>query len=586
MSSLSGIVAGGTVRFESGGAVRDPASGLVAAIEGRIDDVRELRQACLPASAEETSPAALVLAAYRKWGETCPRHILGEYAIAVWEPARQQFFCARDSAGVVPFFYAELPDGSLRFSTNATAILADPAVPRDTDSASMVDFLIGRGAFLPHRSPWSAVARLEAGQSLTFGRAGQRLTRYWSVFDEDVPEFRDFGEAVIACSTALQDAILDRVEGAEKAGISLSGGWDSGALFAIWQSMRRAGLTLAEPWFYTYYFPSPESDERAEVHQLLAGWPADGQFAPLDPDNGFDHVAQHSAQTGMPEAASGWRWLSACASAGRAAGVSTIVVGEAGNEVFQSSILRPADLARAGRWRAAHRQAGAWAADAEAPVSSFLWPFVIRPSVSAALPGVWSTLRNTRRLWQSPSSAWPYLSDSASALALDMTAARETRSRRRLAGRSLADWDKRTALQRWCSELFPIPPFEGVRFSAPFLDRRVVTCALSALTMETEAASTRRLLAATVERTIGSSFRGRHAHYTNWLESMLRAAFQRDRELFRAPLLVELGIADRTRLQQYLDRFQAGEGGSLPVLWRLAALEAWARHFLRGRAGQ
>jgi asparagine synthetase B (glutamine-hydrolysing) len=572
--------------MEAGELIQDAATGLVFAIDGRIDGVEELRSACQAAGSviETTTTAELVLRAYQIWGEDCPRHILGEYAWIIWDAARQRLFCARDSAGVGALFYAILPNGSLRFATRAAAILADPTFSRTPDEGGLVDFLIGRGALLPDRSPWLAMRRLVPGQALTFDRSGLRVSRYWSVFDPGITVFSSPDEALRACAAALQAAIRDRVAGIERAGISLSAGWDSAALFVVWQWMRQSDRRLAEPRFYTYYFDSPENDERAEVRRLLAAWPAAGEFTHLESASGLAGLQSRCAQTGMPEAASGWRWLCGCAAAARAAGISRVLVGDAGNEIFQSSILRPVDLARSGRLPAARRQIQIWGRETETPVRAFLWSFVIRKAFSARLGGVGAAVRSVQRVWRAGLHPWPFLSHRAQELALDMTAEHQQRNRPRLNRRSFSDWDKRTSLDRWCSELFPIPPLESVRLTAPFLDRRVITRALQALSLETGAGSTRGLLASTVQLATGRPLQGRYAHYTSWLESMLRSAFDERPELFRDPMLVEMGLADPLRLREYIERFQAHKGGSLTALWRLVSAEVWARHFF-GRGG-
>jgi hypothetical protein len=566
--------------------VHNPEAGLVLVMDGRLDGARELASACAAAGHPPRGESAteLVTRAYQTWGDRCPLHILGEYAFAIWDRTRQRLFCARDSGGIRPLFYAVLPDGSFRFATNALQILAGTDVSRMPDEAGLVDFLISRSALLPDRSPWRSVQRLGAAQALTLDRSGLRVSRYWSVYEAPEVRFSSQDEAVRACSTALQEAIRDRVAGADRAGISLSGGWDSGAAFAVWQSMRRDDPTLPEPWFYTYYSDSPEADERAEVRDLVRCWPATGEFVHLDADGLLDGLDRHCMQLGMPEPASGWRWVGECAAAARAAGVSRVLVGEAGNEVLQSSIMRPADLLRSGRARDAYRQVRAWGRDTEASVRSFLWPFVVWPALTSWFPGIWDVARYARGVFGMRSGALPYLTDSSQELALDLICQANARNRHRLKGRTVSLWDKRVSLDRWCSELFPIPAgpeLQGVALTAPYLDRRVVTSALAALDCESRAGSTRRLLASIVQFTTGRPFHGRHAHYTGLLDMALRSAMQTSGDLFSASRLVELEVVDPGRLKGFVDCFRSRNGASLTSLWRLISAEVWARLFMR-----
>ena len=45
----------------------------------------------------------LMLAAYRRWGETCPEKLLGDFAFAIRDEREQRLFCARDHLGIKPF---------------------------------------------------------------------------------------------------------------------------------------------------------------------------------------------------------------------------------------------------------------------------------------------------------------------------------------------------------------------------------------------------------------------------------------------------------------------------------------------------
>ncbi|HEV8187296.1 MAG TPA: asparagine synthetase B, partial [Pyrinomonadaceae bacterium] len=54
---------------------------------------------------EPLPDAELILNAYEKWGDDCVKHLLGDFAFAIWDERRQRLFCARDHFGVKPFFY-------------------------------------------------------------------------------------------------------------------------------------------------------------------------------------------------------------------------------------------------------------------------------------------------------------------------------------------------------------------------------------------------------------------------------------------------------------------------------------------------
>ena len=99
--------------------------GTVVVADARLDDRDTLCGALglPPAARAAHDDRALIAKAYRRWGADCPRHLLGDYAFAVWDAAKRTLFCARDHAGVRPFYYAETRRGFV-FASAIEAVLA------------------------------------------------------------------------------------------------------------------------------------------------------------------------------------------------------------------------------------------------------------------------------------------------------------------------------------------------------------------------------------------------------------------------------------------------------------------------------
>jgi len=86
--------------------------GLQCAItfDGRIDNRRELYKVLgsqLTADLSTDLGEEIILAAYEKWGLDCPRHLVGDFAFAIWDPTHHRLVCVRDHLGVKPFYYCQ-----------------------------------------------------------------------------------------------------------------------------------------------------------------------------------------------------------------------------------------------------------------------------------------------------------------------------------------------------------------------------------------------------------------------------------------------------------------------------------------------
>jgi len=84
----------------------DDAAGLTITADARIDNREELLPllGLTDGPPEQVSDSRVILAAYAKWGEHCPEHLLGDFAFVIWDAAAQTLFCACDHFGVKPLY--------------------------------------------------------------------------------------------------------------------------------------------------------------------------------------------------------------------------------------------------------------------------------------------------------------------------------------------------------------------------------------------------------------------------------------------------------------------------------------------------
>src|SRR5579859_3905078 len=81
------------------------ASGTALVMDGRLDNRDELASALhAPRTA---SDAALALDAYGRWSEEFAAHLVGDFAIAVFDVERHRLVLARDAIGIRPLYYHE-----------------------------------------------------------------------------------------------------------------------------------------------------------------------------------------------------------------------------------------------------------------------------------------------------------------------------------------------------------------------------------------------------------------------------------------------------------------------------------------------
>jgi asparagine synthase (glutamine-hydrolysing) len=233
-------------------------------------DAREELIAALPASPGE-SDAALVLRAYRAWGEKCLARLHGDFAFAIWDEHEQRLFCARDPFGVRPFFYAALP-GTFLCGNTLNTLRRHPDVGDALDEQALADFLVCGYPLDPALSFFRDIRRLPAAHCLTVTASATRIARYWDLPQPPALRHRRAADYVEQFADVLSRALADRA-GSGPVGISLSGGLDSGAIAAAMVGRLgtppRAQRVLAFCSGWTCAFDDPEPRAAARTADAL-----------------------------------------------------------------------------------------------------------------------------------------------------------------------------------------------------------------------------------------------------------------------------------------------------------------------------
>ena len=215
---------------------RHPGDGCLVVSDSRLDNRPELlRELGIEGTADDIGDARLLHAAWRRWGDDCADRLLGDFAFAIWDPRAQSLFCARDIAGVRPFYYCHRPGKLFAFASQPDALLALPDVPRDFDEGRMVDALVPLLQGYDNTSTFfSAIRRLPPAHVLVLDSGQLRLRQYWTPVSSRPANLPDSEQGWIdGLRDLLRESVRCRLRGNVRVGSMLSGGLDSSALVAF-----------------------------------------------------------------------------------------------------------------------------------------------------------------------------------------------------------------------------------------------------------------------------------------------------------------------------------------------------------------
>ncbi len=218
----------------------DPGTGAVVVFDGRLDGRADLAATLAAGPINHVTDPELILASYRRWGVSCPAHLVGDYAFAIWDPRERRLLMARDPLGARTLFFSEW-GGTLRFASTLEQMLRVPGIPTDLDDLAIARYLYGDTRPTPGNGHYRHIHLLPGGQTLTVASRGElELATFWAWPDEP-PELRpltaDDDQRFLEIFTT---AVQERLRSTHPVAVMLSGGLDSGAVASVAGALHQA----------------------------------------------------------------------------------------------------------------------------------------------------------------------------------------------------------------------------------------------------------------------------------------------------------------------------------------------------------
>jgi len=206
---------------------------LVLTADARIDNREELIKK-LEISKDNykvLTDAELILLSYQKWGEDCPRYLMGDFSFLIWDKYKKKLFGARDHIGIKPFYYFH-NDNFFVVSSEAMSFFHLVEFKRIPNIESM-KFFLATHTIAHHETFYKTLYRLEPGHTIEIVNRQINIKRYW--FPEKIRLNKNitFEEASMQFRELLTEAVKARLRSHKSIGFELSGGLDSSSILSI-----------------------------------------------------------------------------------------------------------------------------------------------------------------------------------------------------------------------------------------------------------------------------------------------------------------------------------------------------------------
>lgn len=205
----------------------DEKLGLVITADARLDNRLELADLLNIKDTKNLSDSYYILKSYEKWGENCPKYLLGDFVFVIYDKSKEKIFCARDPMGIKVFYYYLSPEKFI-FATEIKAILNTKLIPLEINEERIAFYLMdindNKSTF------YKGIQVFSSATSFTIDKNKFKKEIYWKL-DPKFTIILDSEEEYIAQFRELfYNAVECRLRSIRPIGFELSGGLDSSSV--------------------------------------------------------------------------------------------------------------------------------------------------------------------------------------------------------------------------------------------------------------------------------------------------------------------------------------------------------------------
>jgi asparagine synthase (glutamine-hydrolysing) len=265
---------------------------------GEIYNYRELIPELERAGHRFTShtDTEVIIHAYETYGEACVTRFNGMFAFALWDERRSVLFCARDRAGVKPFYYARW-QGHFAFASEIKALVTLPGFDTTVHDRVVFDYLVH--GYVDHTDTtfFAEVQSLPAASTLHLQAGQVSIHRFWQIPQMDLayllrePSSHEVDRAAAEFITLLRDSVRLRLRSDVAVGSCLSGGLDSSTIVTLMGDMLFGGPgqtqgEFNERWYargdrqktFSACYQDTTIDERHYIEAVVRATGAEAHF--------------------------------------------------------------------------------------------------------------------------------------------------------------------------------------------------------------------------------------------------------------------------------------------------------------------
>jgi asparagine synthase (glutamine-hydrolysing) len=242
--------------------------GSVVTFDGRLDGRDDLLIRLHHDLGSDITDAAIIAAAFARWGLDCLPRLIGDWSLAIWDAPNRRLILARDYMGNRPLHYLAFP-GGLAWATNLDA-LADCFDLYGQVEERFVAARLVHGTLPAELTPFRGAMSLRAGHVLVASaNRAPEVRRYWT-FQPTRIRYRALQDYADRARELMTEAVRVRLRVRGRVWSHLSGGFDSSSIVCLASALikRQSVEASSIQTLSLVSTNAPESDESRFINAV------------------------------------------------------------------------------------------------------------------------------------------------------------------------------------------------------------------------------------------------------------------------------------------------------------------------------
>jgi len=271
--------------------------------------------------------AGIVAALYRRYGSSFVEKLEGAFTVALWDERARRLLLAIDRLGIGALYWRT--EGTrILFASRLGAIRAVQQPRPEVNPVAVTQYLLFSVVPAP-LSIYQGTERLEPGRLLTWGNGGIRQKQYWDLEYKEKSSVRE-DECAREVREGIRSAVLRTAAGCrpETTGAYLSGGTDSSSVIAFLSEWHAPAKS------FSIFFDESRYSEIGFARTTARHFQTEHYEQCVRPQNACEIISILSRYYDEPFANSSAIGAYYCALLARENGVTTLLAGDGGDELF------------------------------------------------------------------------------------------------------------------------------------------------------------------------------------------------------------------------------------------------------------